>query len=392
MHPWTSATAKWVKLGFTKDYGTRDAIFTLLSVVRRYKRNGLHAVFVDFRGAFDSVDRAKLIRKLKSMNIIDDAWINFVDCMHRNVKGSVSGSRTSFDENVGVKQGDPLGPLLFILFINDLHKYIAACELPQMASLASRIIRCLLYADDLVLMSHTESGLQRQLDALQHFCSLHGLHVSIDKTKHMIFHNDRAGVMTKRPLQYGGEVIKQVDSFKYLGITVDRRGSCDMHIASVISAYRKSMFACIDRVLRLSASCPLHIKTMIFLAYAKPVLLYFAAVLEYTTHQLNHIDKITLQYARWCLGLRSKTSSRLYTLYEVGLRPFFYDIIEARINFFTHLRGRRQGHYTSAALDEMFSARGSELKRLWYDPMTTVVTQWGGLNFLKILYTIVASL
>ena len=62
----------YCQMGFTKDYGTRDAIFTLLSVVRRYKRNGLHAVFVDFRGAFDS-DRAKLIRKLKSMNIIADA-------------------------------------------------------------------------------------------------------------------------------------------------------------------------------------------------------------------------------------------------------------------------------------------------------------------------------
>ena len=51
-------------------------------------KNGSHfCVFVDFRAAFDSIDRAKLIKKLLDMNFIDAKWIHFVDAMHIGMYG-----------------------------------------------------------------------------------------------------------------------------------------------------------------------------------------------------------------------------------------------------------------------------------------------------------------
>ena len=55
--------ACYCQMAYTPHYGPRDALFTLLSTIHAYKSRGLHAVFVDFRAAFDSIDRAKLIKQ-----------------------------------------------------------------------------------------------------------------------------------------------------------------------------------------------------------------------------------------------------------------------------------------------------------------------------------------
>ncbi len=73
----------------------------------------------------------------------------------------------------------------------------------------------LLYADDLVLMSHTPPRLQKQLDVLQAFCYERQLIVSVKKTKVVVF---EARKSMCQAFQYEGEAIEQLNSFKYLGV------------------------------------------------------------------------------------------------------------------------------------------------------------------------------
>ena len=72
----------------------------------------------------------------------------------------------------GVKQGCPLGPLLFSLYLDELESLLEeASEENDCPRLAEMLIAVLLFADDIALFSYSQKGLQRQLDILQAFCS-----------------------------------------------------------------------------------------------------------------------------------------------------------------------------------------------------------------------------
>ncbi len=116
-----------------------------------------------------------------------------------------------------MKQGCPFNSLLFGLFIDGLEKRLNALEGDAPPMLGHLAVRLLLYADDLVLMSHTPAGLQKQLDVLQTFCweCQCQLTVNVKKTKVVVF---EACKSVCQAFQYEGETIEQLNFFKYVGV------------------------------------------------------------------------------------------------------------------------------------------------------------------------------
>jgi retron-type reverse transcriptase len=89
---------------------------------------------------------------------------------------------------MGVHQGDVLSPNLFKIFINDITDSLNSRPTQcSPASLLDHKLMCLMYADDIVLLSESASGLQNSLNALKGYCSNWGLNVNQKKTKIMIF-------------------------------------------------------------------------------------------------------------------------------------------------------------------------------------------------------------
>ena len=85
-----------------------------------------------------------------------------------------------FDVPSGVRQGDPLSPTLFSLFINDLVDYMQNTGVG--ININSDLISILLYADDIILLAKSEAELQILLGALETWCKTWQLDVNVSKT------------------------------------------------------------------------------------------------------------------------------------------------------------------------------------------------------------------
>ncbi len=74
------------------------------------------------------------------------------------------GLSAQFSCGIGVKQGCPLSPLYFGLYLDGLEKHLDALDGNSSPQLVDILVKLLLYADDLALMSETPQGLQKQID------------------------------------------------------------------------------------------------------------------------------------------------------------------------------------------------------------------------------------
>jgi hypothetical protein len=116
-----------------------------------------------------------------------------------------------FSCGIGVKQGCPLNPLFFGLYLDGLEKHLDALDGDNPPQLVDIIVKLLLYADDLALMSETPQGLQIQIDALFEFCVERQLVINVSKTKVVVF---KKCYSAAPEFTYIGKTIERVQSFR----------------------------------------------------------------------------------------------------------------------------------------------------------------------------------
>ena len=218
--------------GFRKKYGTTDHIFNLKCIIDLYLFRGkkLFCAFIDYKKAFDSVNRSILWQKLLTHHV-DGKMFKIIHSLYANAKSCVRmghAKSESFVSNVGVRQGENLSPILFSIFLNDLSEFISHAYngLNNISEMSKILLSndeievlfklyVLLYADDTVIFAESKEELQSALNAMYLYCKSWDLEVNPTKTKVTVFCNRK--FEHNMAFTYNGQDLDIEDGFVYLG-------------------------------------------------------------------------------------------------------------------------------------------------------------------------------
>jgi len=286
-------------------------------------------IYIDFSKAFDTVSHPKLLTKLQSCGITGDLLSVINDFLQNRSQRTRVGNQLSNEKFLtsGVVQGSCLGPLLFLLFINDI------------STIFQNPITSKLYADDLKLYTTTETihdsqQLQRCLDSLHQWSQDWQLTISIKKCQ--TIHIGSQALLSKRLRQQsapeyriGDDLIPNVDSLTDLGITMDCNIKFSEHISNIV---RKAASRCyLIRKCFISKDTPTLVKA--FKIYVRPLLEYNSPV--WSPHLLKDItliEKVQRRFTKYMKGLFNMPYSdrlKVLNLERLEARRIKADVITA---------------------------------------------------------------
>ena len=314
------------QLGFLQGNRTSDAHIILNTLIQSYchkEGKKIFACFVDFRKAFDTVPRDILFSKLlghgvtgKFFNILKTFYTNDTCCVKAGNKIT-----TTFPTNQGVKQGCILSPLLFNIFLSDIVSYFNKEECTPLQFRNGNAISSLIWADDIVLLSESEKGLQNMLQNLSNYVEENRMKINSTKTKCLIF--NKTGRFLRRSFRVGNEIIYTTNTYKYLGFIMTPSGEINTGLKDLkdraLRAYYSLKFK-MGRYFMLCPSTTLHL----FDTLVKPILLYnsdFWGCLKMPNN--NPIENLHMRFCKEILGVQRQTTN-IGVLLELGRIPIMY--------------------------------------------------------------------
>lgn len=386
---WVEVTSSLpeVQSGFRRGRGCMDNVFSLMAGVHfqlRLKGRRVYAAFVDFRRAFDSLDHNLLWQKLFKLGVSSQTiriLASLYDKASFKVK-CVDGLSKTFQLTTGVLQGECLSPLLFALFVSDIEDFFRNNGARGINIDGHNDLIVLLYADDLVLLSDSQIGLQKDLQLLESYTVSNGLTVNVQKTKVVCF--SRSGYIPRDAnFHYGTENIEIVRSFWYLGVEFSS-SSLFLTMSRSMVARVKSSFGAVLSMLGKGEGAPWPAVLELYNAIVRGAIQHCLPVwgLRYT----DVLERCQVSFFKYYLKLPRTTPDAVVRL-EVGITHLKFLIFSQALSWLIKILSLNDSRMPKICLNRMLELDNVESRYNWAAQMKATLYEldfahvWSNLSY-----------
>ena len=324
--------------GFRPGRSCAQQIHILRRIMEGFRDHQLPLIvtFVDFKKAFDSINRTMMFAVLRHYGI-PEPLVNAIQVLYTNsssavmVDGNISNP---FDVTTGVLQGDVLAPFLFIILVDYLLEKASVGDSgvvthPRRSRrYPAKVLNDLDFADDIALLESSISRAQSQLTRTANAAADLGLIISAPKTEYMVIN-----CHPQPPLEVYGNAINKVEDFKYLGsMMASSSGDFKKRKGLAWAAFWK-----LERLWR-SPDITISTKVKLFNTTCVTVLLYGCESWVLTKAMENEINAYGTSCYRIMLGIKRidrVTNAAIYDLAQAS--PLVEKVRSRQLRFLGHV-------------------------------------------------------
>ena len=229
------------QFGFRPETGCVSAVLVLKEVIGKYnaRKSPVHSAVIDLTKAFDKMNYATLLNKLRNTSL-PKQLLDIFEYMYSNTYVSVSFNKVTGDSwkvGNGTRQGSAISPFIFNYYINDMIREIGEMDVGCCLSGIRYNIIC--YADDVMLLAPSKTGLQSLLNKFEQCLGVLGLFANVSKCAYLTFFRGKHLDRPTNSVQLLGSPLVHEDHCKYLGVIMEEDMSLSKDVERVSKALMK---------------------------------------------------------------------------------------------------------------------------------------------------------